>query len=124
MLNSINPYGMYPQYYFQMYYPQYNTNNYSNGILPINQTTGFQRAKIQPRKINKDVFEKSFNISKNLPGTKVKNLCPNQRETGRNNSIEQEKIHIAKPVTERTAYNTKQLRSIGIPERDIKKYLQ
>ena len=124
MVSSINPYGMYPQYYSQMNHPQYNTNFNANRTMPINKAQIPQGITLLPQSANKDFYRKLLELQKHLPTGEVKSLCPNQSETRRNNTIKNEKNHIARPITERTAYNTKQLRSIGIPEREIKKYLR
>ena len=122
MVNSINPVGMYNPYY--PYYPQYNTNFNSQKTMPVKRIMASQGAKFGPQKINKDIFVKSDKLPEIFPGAKVKKFAPNQRKTKRDSVIEQEKIHIAKPVTDRTKYNTEQLRSIGVPEREVKKYLR
>ena len=124
MVNAITPCGMYPQYYSQKNRPQYNTNFNSNRTMPISKAQSPLGITLLPQSVNKDFYRKLFEIQKRLPIGEVKSLCPNQSETKRNHTIENEKNHIAKPITERTAYNTKQLRSIGIPEREVKKYLR
>ena len=50
-------------------------------------------------------------------------MAPGTREQVRNGKIQQEQQHIAKPISERTAYNTKQLKSAGVKDGDIKNYL-
>lgn len=108
-------------------YINFRSNHESMGSL------GFQPRMRQPLLI--DIFEKTtsggINGSKNsaekiqdlFPFAKVKSLAPSTRETERNKRIEEEKKHIAQTITKRTEYNKSQLRSAGIKESDLNKYL-
>lgn len=58
-----------------------------------------------------------------LPNYHISKFCPDTKEKERNKIIEEEKKHIAQVVRKRTEYNTNQLRSAGVAEKDIKKYL-
>ena len=118
MVNPIKFYGIYYPNYTQ-YCTNYNfkKNNQNSQVLYP------QRIERETSKINKDAQKKWFGILDFLK-PKVRHLkCPNQSENIRNGKIEEEKLHIANPVTKDTKYNTEQLRSIGIPEREVKKYL-
>ncbi len=97
--------------------------------------SGFNfQPKIRPQ-LTVDVFEKTrtagINGSKTpagiteklVPYAEIKKLSPDARETARNKKIDKEKNHISSPVSKRTEYNTRQLRSAGVAERDINKYL-
>ena len=55
--------------------------------------------------------------------SEMKKYCVSTREATRNEKIQKEKEHIAKPITERTAYNTKQLKAAGVKDSEVKKYL-
>ena len=108
----------------------YNINFRSNSD---NNNSAFQY-RLKPALVT-DVFERvssgGVNGSKNsilkaeklFPLAKVQQLAPSTRETERNKRIEEEKKHLSKLVTQRTEYNTRQLRSAGVPEREIRKYL-
>lgn len=50
-------------------------------------------------------------------------LTPDGREKERTKKIVKEADHLAKPVTERTEYNTNQLKDSGVSEKDVKQYL-
>ena len=51
-------------------------------------------------------------------------LTPDGREKDRAKRIIKEADHLAKPVTERTKYNTKQLKDSGVSDTDVKQYLK
>jgi len=125
MINTINittnftPYG-------------YNANFRSNYDCPL--CLDF-KPKLRPQLVT-DVFERSTSggiVSSKKTAEKAEKLLPyrefhefvdsNTRETKRNEKIEQEKNHIAKTITKRTETNKRKLRSAGISERDVKKYL-
>jgi len=106
-----------------------------NFLSESSNESGFNfQPKLRPQLIT-DVFEKTtsggINGTKNtpvltepfFPYAEIKKLSSDARETARNKKINREKPHISNPVTKRTEYNTAQLRSAGISERDVKKYL-
>ena len=69
-------------------------------------------------------FAQKTNSAKDkLLKTEIKSFCPDTIANTRRTKIEKEKNHIAKPITERTAYNTKQLKAAGVKDNDIKRYL-
>lgn len=71
-------------------------------------------------------FVQKANSAKNkifANNAEMKKFCSGTRETMRNEKIQKEKEHIAKPITDRTAYNTKQLKAAGVKDSEIKKYL-
>lgn len=53
----------------------------------------------------------------------IKAFSPSKREDERNKIIEKEKAHIAKTITKRTEESKKKLRSAGVKEGDLYKYL-
>lgn len=53
----------------------------------------------------------------------VHDYGPRTVKTIRNSKIDKEQEHISKPITDRTAYNSKQLKLAGVKEKDIIKYL-
>jgi len=71
-------------------------------------------------------FAKKANSAKDkiiANNAEMKKFCSGTRETMRNDKIQKEKEHIAKPITDRTAYNTKQLKAAGVKDSEVKKYL-
>ena len=90
--------------------------------------------KLRPALVT-DVFQKSTSggisgsihsadkAEKLLPFIEIKKFSPGTRDEARKKTIEKEKNHLSNPVTKRTEYNTRQLRSAGVSERDVKKYL-
>ena len=73
-------------------------------------------------KLNKYMQNKE-SLSKFLKQKKIQSLSPSARRTERTETIENEKNHISKVVTQRTAYNTNQLKKAGIPGNKVDKYL-
>ena len=67
--------------------------------------------------------EKTTLLKNNLLNDSMKKFDSGSVARTRQTKIDKEQQHIAKPVTERTAYNTKQLRDAGVKEKDINKYL-
>jgi hypothetical protein len=111
------------------------TNNFSFRSNPEQQSFGLNfQPNLRPALIT-DVFQKSTSggingsihsadkAEKLLPFVEIKKFSPGTRDEVRKKTIEKEKNHISSPVTKRTEYNTKQLRSAGVSERDVKKYL-
>lgn len=108
-------------------YINFRSNHESFGGL------GFQPKPRQPLLI--DVFEKTtsggINGSVNtaeklqdlLPFAKIKSLAPSTREAERNKKIAEEQKHISQVITKRTAESKRKLRSAGVKERDLYKYL-
>lgn len=54
----------------------------------------------------------------------IKEFTPGTRESERNKIIEEEKKHLSQLTRERTEYNTRQLKSAGVKDADVKKYLK
>ena len=70
-----------------------------------------------------EFVQKTDELKKIVLKDSLKKCAPGTRETMRNHKIEKEKEHIAKPISERTVYNTKQLRAAGVKDGDVNKYL-
>ena len=121
----INPIGSYAT----------NTPNYYLGFRSVNQNNGgtnFQKRAVPvgPQRVDWLNIDRILTPQKrlpditDLPGVKIKEFSPGTKESARDKRIEKEKNHITKPITERTEYNTRQLRAAGVPERDVKRYLK
>ena len=85
---------------------------------------------IQPVKLNNSSISQIHNIKQKvllpivtLPLVAYMNP-PKIRTRERNKLIDKEQIHISKPVTERTKYNTEQLKKLGYKDKDIEKMLK
>ena len=70
-----------------------------------------------------EIAQKTNSAKEKILNSEMKKYCAGTRETMRNEKIQKEQEHIAKPVTSRTVYNTKQLKACGVKDNDIKKYL-
>ena len=91
---------------------------------------------VMPQNVLKNVKVDWLNIDKKLKDCNQKsaldNLKNNQqykyavmtREQMRIAKMQKERESLAKPVTDRTVYNTRQLHLSGVPNREIKKYLK
>ena len=70
-----------------------------------------------------EMVQKTNSAKEKITNRNLLKYCAGTRETMRNEKIQKEQEHIAKPITSRTAYNTKQLKACGVKDNDIKKYL-
>ena len=73
--------------------------------------------------LNLDKILKPVQNTSSFEKFRAYKYSPEKLEAIRDGKIEKEKNHIASPVGERTAYNTKQLKACGVKNKDIIKYL-
>ena len=74
-------------------------------------------------KVRENLFNNRNALDKIFGTAKVCCKSPSITEKEREKAIEEEKKHLSKTTTERTAYNTKQLKKAKVPERQIYRYL-
>ena len=123
--------------------PQRTLSFQSNPIQNPNEETAFNgvpKSSIKDKLITADEWLKIMNVTPNItfkphginPGEKrlplsdniLKEFAPGTREKERNKNIEKEKNHISHLITDRTKYNTQQLKACGIRESEVYKYLK